>query len=198
MIEKEDERNTDLLLSIENLCAGYDGKPVFCGFSLDVKRSEKILVTGANGCGKTTLLKTILGIIKPVHGTIKSCCTVAYCKQNTSDVTFPITVKEVVAMADDSTDNIRNALKKTNTLHLQNRLFNTLSGGERQRVSLARCFCQQAELVLLDEPTSFLDTETEKNLVEILHEFENDDVSIIAVTHNSNVMNSLNWRIVRL
>ncbi|MBR2107385.1 MAG: ATP-binding cassette domain-containing protein, partial [Treponema sp.] len=173
-------------------------------FSLNLTLGEKIIIYGPNGTGKTTLLKTILGIVKAASGKIifEDDEVIAYCKQDYPNPEFPITVEEVVAMGikkqnKNSKEDIKNALTKANALNLQGRLFYSLSGGERQKVSLARCYCQNANLFLLDEPSSFLDTKSKNIFLEQMKNLENQNCSVIAVTHDEELIKNLNWKVIK-
>lgn len=191
-------------MKISNLYVVYGKKSVISNFSLEVMPGEKIIIAGPNGCGKTTLLKCILGIIKPTAGVVELAPgeTIAYCKQDFPNSEFPITAAEVVAMgigrkSASSAKQIENALQKAGALELKNRLFYTLSGGERQKVSLARCYCQNASLLLLDEPSSFLDTESKKSFINQMKALEREEFSVIAVTHDEEIISELGWKTIR-
>jgi ABC-type Mn2+/Zn2+ transport system ATPase subunit len=191
-------------MKIENLCVKYDKNIVIENFSLNLTLGEKIIIYGPNGTGKTTLLKTILGIVKAASGKIifEDDEVIAYCKQDYPNPEFPITVEEVVAMGikkqnKNSKEDIKNALIKANALNLQGRLFYSLSGGERQKVSLARCYCQNANLFLLDEPSSFLDTKSKSIFLEQMKNLQNQNCSVIAVTHDEELIKNLNWKVIK-
>lgn len=191
-------------MKIENLCVKYDKNIVIENFSLNLTLGEKVIIYGPNGTGKTTLLKTILGIVKATSGKIifEDDEVIAYCKQDYPNPEFPITVEEVVAMGikkqnKNSKEDIKNALTKANALNLQGRLFYSLSGGERQKVSLARCYCQNANLFLLDEPSSFLDTKSKNIFLEQMKNLENQNCSVIAVTHDEELIKNLNWKVIK-
>ena len=191
-------------MKIENLCVKYDKNIVIENFSLNLTLGEKIIIYGPNGTGKTTLLKTILGIVKAASGKIifEDDEVIAYCKQDYPNPEFPITVEEVVAMGikkqnKNSKEDIKNALIKANALNLQGRLFYSLSGGERQKVSLARCYCQNANLFLLDEPSSFLDTQSKSIFLEQMKNLQNQNCSVIAVTHDEELIKNLNWKVIK-
>lgn len=191
-------------MKIENLCVKYDKNIVIENFSLNLTLGEKIIIYGPNGTGKTTLLKTILGIVKAASGKIifEDNEIIAYCKQDYPNPEFPITVEEVVAMGikkqnKNSKEDIKNALIKANALNLQGRLFYSLSGGERQKVSLARCYCQNANLFLLDEPSSFLDTKSKNIFLEQMKNLQNQNCSVIAVTHDEELIKNLNWKVIK-
>lgn len=194
-------------MKISNLSFAYGKNSIISNFSLEVKRGEKLIIAGENGCGKTTLLKCILGTLKPTAGVIifEQDETIAYCKQDFSNSEFPITAAEVVAMGISRSEktNLKNenriedALKKAGALELRDRLFYTLSGGERQKISLARCFCQNASLLLLDEPSSFLDTKSKKSFIAQMKELERESFTVIAVTHDEVIIKELGWKTVR-
>ena len=191
-------------MKIENLCVKYDKNIVIENFSLNLTLGEKIIIYGPNGTGKTTLLKTILGIVKAASGKIifEDDEVIAYCKQDYPNPEFPITVEEVVAMGikkqnKNNKEDIKNALIKANALNLQGRLFYSLSGGERQKVSLARCYCENANLFLLDEPSSFLDTKSKNIFLEQMKNLENQNCSVIAVTHDEELIKNLNWKVIK-
>lgn len=191
-------------MKIENLCVKYDKNIVIENFSLNLTLGEKVIIYGPNGTGKTTLLKTILGIVKATSGKIifEDNEIIAYCKQDYPNREFPITVEEVIAMGikkqnKNSKEDIKTALTKANALNLQGRLFYSLSGGERQKVSLARCYCQNANLFLLDEPSSFLDTKSKNIFLEQMKNLENQNCSVIAVTHDEELIKNLNWKVIK-
>lgn len=80
---------------------------------------------------------------------------------------------------------------------MRDRLFYSLSNGERQKVSLARCYCQNAKLLLLDEPSSFLDKKSKVIFIEQMKALEKEPFAIIAVTHDDEIIKNLNWKTVR-
>jgi zinc transport system ATP-binding protein len=90
-------------------------------------------------------------------------------------------------------------MKRTGCLDLANRSYHKLSGGEKQRVSLARCLCQQARVLLFDEPTTFLDPKSRDDLFELLIElWENEAPTIIVVSHDDNWINKFEWEVKEL
>lgn len=196
----------NLVLEIKNASLGYENHIVLDDFNLSLSKGEKYLLLGPNGAGKSTLLKSILKIIPLLNGTLKTDGQIAYCKQDYQNINFPITVEEVVSMglynkkltSVEKEHLISSALLKTDAQDLRKRLFNTLSGGERQRVSLARCFTQEANLLLLDEPTSFMDKESRNSLISLLSSESLKNMAIIAVTHDDEIISKLNWNTIRL
>lgn len=191
-------------MQILNLYAGYGSRTVINNLSLTIAPGDRLIIAGPNGCGKTTLLKCILGVIKPKSGKIllESGETIAYCKQDFPNASFPITAEEVVAMGlgknhKNSKARIDAALEKAGATSLKGRLFYSLSGGERQKISLARCYCQEASILLLDEPSSFLDSESRVAFINQMKELERENFAIVAVTHDEEIINQLGWKTLR-
>lgn len=203
-------------VTVKDLSFRYpDGKKVLSDLSFDLDRGGRLIIQGDNGQGKTTLLNLLLGTLKPTGGEIlideKSPQmlekrTIGYIKQQQIQQQFPVSAREVVSMAVDTTLDaeqqkweIDTALRRTGMQDLADRNFFTLSGGERQKVSLSRTLCQKARLLLLDEPTSFLDGKSRQTLIDILHSLTFDEMpTIIIVTHDKELEADLAWPVLRL
>jgi zinc transport system ATP-binding protein len=203
-------------LKINSLIVQIGSKQVLNNLDLEVGRGEQLIVQGENGCGKTTLLKSILGLIPVVHGTIQigeeqvgstswqnNRFQTGYLNQETTSNNFPITAAEVVAIGVSGVKiaerereyRVELSMRKTGCFHLQHKLFHQLSGGEKQRVSLARCLCQNARLLLLDEPTSYLDEKGKDELRDLLVDLSrNEAPTMLLVSHDSLWTEQLNWR----
>ena len=194
----------DAILDIDSISVSYGKKEVLDGFSLSMKKGDKLVVAGPNGCGKTTLLKSILGILKPTKGCIhlSQSTRTAYCKQGFTTAATTISVYEVVGMGlykqkgKDRTC-VERAMRETGVQHLASRPFNGLSGGEKQRVSLARCLCQDANLLLLDEPSSFLDADSCKDFTSLMKSLPSH-IAAIVVTHDDKLIQGLGWPVVEM
>ena len=194
----------DAILTIDDISVSYGKKSVLNGFSLSLKKGDRLVIAGPNGCGKTTLLKSILGIIKPTSGCIhlaKNTRT-AYCKQGFTTAATTISVYEVVGMGlykQKGKDRacVERAMMETGVQHLASRPFNGLSGGEKQRVSLTRCLCQEANLLLLDEPSSFLDTASCTDFVSLMKSLPSH-IAAIVVTHDDKLIKGLGWSVVEM
>ena len=129
--------------------------------------------------------------------------SVSYARQDPPSSPFPISVEEVVEMGlwksgREREKTINEALEMTDALHLKKRLFHSLSGGERQRVSLSRCLAQNSPLILLDEPSSFLDRESRDSFISLMEKVATPERAIIAITHDSTVIDRLGWKEVAL
>lgn len=204
MSECPDKNTKSPILDIQNISVFYNSMPVIKGFSLTLNEGERIVIEGPNGCGKTTLLKAILGNIKPSNGKIITSTNTrtAYCKQGFAETKAPISVYEVVAMGlykQEKKDlaRVEQAMRETGVSHLADRRFSELSGGEKQRVSLARCFCQYANLLLMDEPSSFLDVTFREELVDMMRSLP-EYMATIVVTHDAQLTMALGWPVVKL
>ena len=203
-------------LKINSLSVDIAGKQILDNLELDLGRGEQLVVQGENGSGKTTLIRSILGLIPSINGSItigeevvgssgwqKNRVQTGYLNQETIKNNFPITAAEVVAIGLSSQKlpeterayRVELAMRKTGSFHLMSKLFHQLSGGEKQRVSLARCLCQNARLLLLDEPTSYLDEKGREELYELLVDLsKNEAPTMLLVSHDSNWTDRLKWQ----
>ncbi|MFO7785855.1 MAG: metal ABC transporter ATP-binding protein [Thermodesulfobacteriota bacterium] len=194
----------DPLIELQDVSFSYQGVPVLEDVDLTIGEGDFVSIVGPNGGGKTTLLKIILGLIRPSCGTvrvfgrppIKARPRIGYmAQQSTFDFLFPVNVLDVVLMGrlghgpgfgfysrDDRKAAMR-ALGRMEMEPLRNRPFSRLSGGQRQRVLLARALVSDPELLLLDEPTANVDAAIETELFEILNEL-NRHMTIMLVTHD--------------
>lgn len=184
----------------------YDATLALDDISINVDFGEALGIIGPNGSGKSTLLKTIAGLLAPSAGAI--CVlgkqprqlrpgSVAYVPQiEAVDWSFPATVRDVVAMGRfprmrfwqrfSKTDAsiVEDALAAVNMLQLSDRHISQLSGGQQQRVFLARAIAQQPEVLLLDEPTTGVDAETEEMLRKIVRGLVEKGLPVLMTTHD--------------
>lgn len=198
--------DTTPLISLQNISAGYGQDLVLKNVSMDIYPNDFIGVIGPNGGGKTTLLKVILELIKPHSGTIKFNTSrkgaIGYLPQiNTIDNKFPITSKEVILSGKVNRKNYfrRNSkadqqeatylLEKMGAGHLINKSIGELSGGQMQRVFLCRALISKPEVLILDEPNTFVDNNFEGELYKMLREY-NKTMSIVMVSHDLGTISS--------
>lgn len=196
------------ILEIESLTAGYNEKVVLRDVNLKVDENDYIGVIGPNGGGKTTLLKIILGLLKPMsgkivfHGGAINMREIGYLPQMAEgDFLFPVTVKDVVlsglminksATGRMTKDDRKLASKVIDELGLSDYSsapLSELSGGQRQRVFLGRAVIGSPKLLLLDEPVSFVDSEFELGFYEKLNEY-NKKMAILMVSHDVGTISS--------
>lgn len=192
------------LIEIENVSASYDTKLVLKDVSLRVWKEDFLGIIGPNGGGKTTLLKLILGLMKPTSGRISfyqngmavSSLKMGYLPQiNPIDKRFPISVYEVVSsglssekphfrnFTTEQKARIRQLIAQIGLEPLANRAIGELSGGQLQRTLLARAIVSQPQLLILDEPNTYVDKPFESQIYELLIEL-NKKTSIILVSHD--------------
>ena len=214
-LRKRAGRVEGLPVVMEHVTVVADSAVVLDDLNLELPAGEQLLIFGSNGTGKTTLLKTILGLEKPVKGIVKvgdfcvgsrewekNRMNTAYVYQENIKNSFPVSAGEVVAIGLAGSDlssseiayKVEIAMRRTGCFNLLKRSYHSLSGGEKQRVSLARCLCQHARVLLLDEPTSFLDREGKDDLLALLQELcHNEAPTIIMVSHDPVWIERLSW-----
>ncbi len=191
------------VVTVEGVSFSYEKAPVLEKVRFSVYDGEFAVMVGPNGGGKTTLLKLILGLLKPATGTVrlfgrppeKTRERVGYMPQyQRFDLQFPVTVMDVVLMgrirrsafgpySKTDREHVLKALDEVGMSGLDKRSFSALSGGQRQRVLLARALVSEPDILLLDEPTANVDMEAENRLLGIL-ETLNRRMSILLVTHD--------------
>ncbi len=197
----------EALIKIENLTVGYDKQPVLKNVNLDICENDFIGVIGPNGGGKTTLLKAILGLLKPFKGTIEfrkdidgNNRQIGYLPQvKHIDRKFPITVFDVVRsgsiMKNQFKGNVQIKLKIEKLLNemgisnIRNKAIGELSGGQMQRVFLCRAILSDPKVLILDEPDTFVDNRFEGELYEKLR-LLNNDMAIVLVSHDMGTISS--------
>lgn len=189
------------LIRIRNLAVGYPGEtPVVSGIDLTVRERDYIGVIGPNGGGKTTFIRTLIGALPPLAGTIEQCpdggVRTGYLPQIKSiDRNFPISVVDVVLSGLAAGKGLFGRygrrdreravaqLEEIGIGRLAGRPIGELSGGELQRVLLCRALISDPQLLVLDEPTTFVDNRFEKELYELLAEL-NRRMAIVMVSHD--------------
>lgn len=193
------------LIKLENISVKYGNIEALRNLNFTIEEGDYIGIIGPNGGGKSTLLKTILGLVKPYSGTIsfqqtslkKSNVKVGYVPQlNELNKKFPITVQEVVLSSKlpeklslfhkySSTDcaEVERVLKLVGLLGLQHRHISELSGGEFQKMLIARALASNPDILLLDEPTSLIDVKSQEQIYNLIKTLSKE-VTIVLVTHH--------------
>ncbi len=183
-------RSGKIVFEVENASYEIEGKTLLKNFSTTIQRGDKIALVGANGCGKTTFIKLLLGELQPTSGSIR-CGTkleVAYFDQYRAELDLEKTVMDNVA--DGKQDIEVNGVKRHVLGYLQDFLFppkramtpvKALSGGERNRLLLAKLLLKPNNLLILDEPTNDLDVETLELLEELLADYQG---TLLIVSHD--------------
>lgn len=191
------EQSGKIVIEVEKISHSFDGRPVITNFSTKIMRGDKIGLIGPNGCGKTTLLKILLGQLPPEHGMLKigTKLELAYFDQFRAELEMEKTVIENVAEGSDFIE--INGRSRHVISYLQDFLFSperlrqpvkALSGGEQNRLILARLFSKPANLLVLDEPTNDLDLETLELLEELLLNYEG---TLLLVSHDREFLDNV-------
>lgn len=198
------------IIKIENLTFSYEvNNPVLKDVSLEISSGQSACIVGPNGGGKSTLLKLMLGLLKPNSGTITICgqspedsrLKIGYMPQyHQLDVKFPVTAFEVALMGrlqnsgfgfvskqDKQIANL--VLEEMGIAHLAKSSFASLSGGQRQRVLIARALACQPEILFLDEPTANIDPGAEEQFYATLEELRKR-MTVLTVSHDLGFVNS--------
>lgn len=209
------------MLKIEQLAVRYEQKEVVHNFSFDVKKGEVVSIIGPNGSGKSTILKAIARM-QPYHqGTIwledqnmkhlkskdiaKKLCILSQKNQAPHDITVRNLVsygryphKKWFERLDEQDYEIVDwALEKTHLLHYRDQSIAALSGGESQRAWIAMALAQKPEILLLDEPTTYLDIAHQHEVLELVRELNRDTgLTVVMVLHDLNQASSYSDKIV--
>ncbi|MCX7592046.1 MAG: ABC transporter ATP-binding protein [Kiritimatiellae bacterium] len=212
-----------LAIEVENLHYYAGNVPLLAEVTLAVGEGEYVSILGPNGAGKTTLLRCINRLLRPKRGTIRIqgrpvesyspielARVVGYVPQSDGR-SFPFTVYEIVMMGrypylspfssprPEDRDAVCRALAITETERFADRLHATLSGGEKQKVMIAAALAQEARILLLDEPTTFLDPKHQTEIFRLLQKINREaGVTILSVTHDINSAVLSSNRIVAL
>lgn len=192
------------LVRFEDVWVHFDGVPILEGINLSIKSNDFLGIIGPNGGGKTTLLKVILGLIKPSRGKVsvmgqppfKGRKFIGYISQfNLFDRDFPISVFDVVLMGryskaglfhhytEEDKRTALEVLKTVEMLDYKERHVGRLSGGEQQRVFIARALVANPKLLLLDEPTASIDPDMQAEFYELLDRLK-ERMAIVLVSHD--------------
>jgi zinc transport system ATP-binding protein len=196
---------------VTDLSFSYDGYPVLEDVNLSIPLGDFVSVVGPNGGGKTTLLKLILGLLRPYRGEVqvfglspeRARKRIGYVPQHPElDLQFPATVMDVALMgrlghgrsfgphSKRDKEAVMTALDQVGLRDICRKPFASISGGQRQRLFIARALASQPDLLLLDEPTANLDAVMEGGLYELLRTL-NQTLTVVMVSHDLGFVSSL-------
>ena len=198
------------VVEVKEVSFSYNSHPVLKDVTFDIERGDFLAIIGPNGGGKTTLVKLILGLLRPDCGVIhvlgetpgKASHHIGYVPQSShTNPGFPISVLDVTLMGrlgissrrwgytPKDREAAKEALQQVGMWNHRNRRIDELSGGERQRVFIARALSSKPEILFLDEPTTGVDAKGQSDIFHFLHEL-NRNATIAVVSHDVNVLSS--------
>jgi manganese/iron transport system ATP-binding protein len=192
------------ILRVKNLSVGYESGRALDNLNFELITGERMAVVGPNGAGKSTLFKVIAGLLKPDKGNVSvfgedpgghKC--ISYLPQhNHVDWNFPVTLTEVVMMGrtrriglirwpgNHDREVVKRAIETVGLSHFANRQISQLSGGQQQRMFIARALAQEADLMLMDEPVTGLDTPSQEELFAVLDALRAQQVTVMIALHD--------------
>ena len=199
------------MLEVKNLYSGYDGRDILKDISFKVKNGENLCIVGPNGCGKSTLLKSIANLLEHRGSVIidgkevssmdkKSFARKIGLMSQITQIYFPYTIYDTVSLGryayskgalsklskeDDRI--ILESIEKVGLLDIKDKMITELSGGQIQRVFLARVFAQDPDIILLDEPTTYLDIFHQIEVLDLVKKLNEEyKMTIVMVLHDIN------------
>jgi manganese/iron transport system ATP-binding protein len=192
------------ILDVQNIAVRYSGRMALEEISFHLHAGERIAVVGPNGAGKSSLFKVVSGVLQPSAGEVnifgsrpRGHVCIAYIPQRSQvDWNFPVNVADVVMMGRSAKlgllnwphkkdwEYVHRALEIVELSDLAQRQIGQLSGGQQQRMFIARALAQEAELMLMDEPLSGLDTPSQEGLLNLLDTLRDQNVTVMVATHD--------------
>lgn len=179
------------------MCLAYGDQEVFTNLSFAIDKGEFLVVLGENGVGKTTLIRALLGQLKPRRGAIKLAAgtRIGYVPQfRNLDREYPLSVRDFVALnlppkpwpflTGRERQRVTDLLDATDLTKIAQRPLGRASGGEKQRAYLAQALMQKPQLLILDESTASLDNEMKYDLLNLVERFRKRGVAVLFVTHD--------------
>ena len=212
---------TEYYLQLQNMSVGYHGKPLIRDIQIGIEKGEIVTLIGPNGAGKSTILKSITRQLSLIRGDV-SVESLSFSKLSYHELakkmsvvltdrmkTDMLTCHDIVAagrypytgrfgiLTEEDEKKVEEALKIVHAENLGNQDFNKLSDGQRQRVLLARAICQEPEIMILDEPTSFLDIHYKLELLSILGEMaRTKKITVIMSLHEIDLAQKISDKIM--
>ncbi len=192
------------ILNLSHISLRYDGHTALENITFHLHAGERVAVVGPNGAGKSTLFKIVAGVLRPTEGEVTvygsgpgGHVCIGYVPQRSQvDWRFPVSVADVVMMGRIAKlgllgwpkkrdwDFVHAALETVGIADLAKRQISELSGGQQQRMFIARALAQEAELMLMDEPLTGLDTPAQESLLSLLDDLQRRGVTLMVATHD--------------
>jgi len=192
------------VLNVQNITVRYNGRVALDDITFHLHEGERVAVVGPNGAGKSTLFKVVAGVLPPTSGEVRifgsrprGHVCIGYIPQRSQvDWNFPVTVADVVMMGRSAKlgplnwphkkdwEHVNHALDTVDLADLATRQIGQLSGGQQQRMFIARALAQEAELMLMDEPLTGLDTPSQEGILDLLDRLKQEKVTVMVATHD--------------
>jgi len=192
------------ILDVSHLTVRYNGRVALEDITFHLHEGERIAIVGPNGAGKSTLIKAVAGVLQPQSGEVniygsrpRGHVCIGYIPQRSQvDWNFPVSVADVVMMGRSAKlgpfnwphkkdwDLVNHALETVELSNLATRQISQLSGGQQQRMFIARALAQEAELMLMDEPLTGLDTPSQEGILNLLDRLKRERVTVMVATHD--------------
>src|SRR5512132_3358602 len=204
MYPHDHHKHEQPILDVQHISVRYNGRVALEDITFHLHEGERIAVVGPNGAGKSTLFKVISGVLQPNSGEVnifgsrpRGHVCIAYIPQRSQvDWNFPVNVADVVMMGRSAKlgplnwphkkdwEHVQRALETVELSNLASRQISQLSGGQQQRMFIARALAQEAELMLMDEPLTGLDTPSQEGLLNLLDTLRDQHVTVMVATHD--------------
>lgn len=187
------------MVELKNVLFSYDDKQVLKGFSLNLSKGECVCLKGESGCGKTTVLRLLLGLEAPDSGSISVPQKISAVFQEDRLIEH-LSIKRNILLANESNQkNTDELLKKTGLYEVRHKKISQLSGGMKRRVAILRAIIFDGDLLILDEPFNGLDFENKQIIAKIIkNEFLGKEKSVLLVSHIKEDAELLGARVVEM
>jgi zinc/manganese transport system ATP-binding protein len=199
------------VVSVEDLNVAYGNHQVISDLSFTVNEGDFMVVIGENGVGKTTLVRALLGLLKPRSGEIDipASTKIGYVPQfRNIDEEYPLSIRDFVSLnsgkgivpwlSKKERARVDRMIRMTDLTAIADRPLGLASGGEKQRAYLAQALLQSPQLLILDESTASLDNEMKYELLDLVTRFQQDDLSVMFITHDWDLARHFGTRFLQM
>ena len=199
------------VISVEDLNVAYGNHQVITDLSFTVNEGDFMVVIGENGVGKTTLVRALLGLLKPRSGEIDipANTKIGYVPQfRNIDEEYPLSIRDFVSLNSDKgiipwlnkreRARVDRMIRMTDLTAIADRPLGLASGGEKQRAYLAQALLQSPQLLILDESTASLDNEMKYELLDLVTRFQQDNLSVMFITHDWDLARHFGTRFLQM